>query len=173
MAAFAAGLARADCSALDGRYRFESTVPAGKEPDLLIDLVPQADRKALYRRDGPAAPAPSWDSDQPRSRQKVVWLAVTGELANAASAPKLRFMDAKSAVLGEAKFESGWTCRNSTLVRRSDRLTGLGENLREERVEQVVSRGANGELVHTEIVTVIDPPGKAQRREVSRFPAAS
>jgi hypothetical protein len=167
-----AGLVWADCSALDGRYRFESTATAGKEPNHLTDLVPQADRRSLYRRDGPAAPARSWDSDQPRSRQKVTWLATTGELAGAASAPTLRFMDAKSAILGEAKLESGWACRDSTLVRRGDRLTGLGENLREERVEQVISRGANGELVHVQTVTVIDPPGKAPRREEARFPAA-
>jgi hypothetical protein len=169
LAALLSPAAHAGCS-LDGAYRYASETLVEGQQRTLGALVPDRERKPLSRVDKPSGPNASWDSDAARSRPRITNLAST-VVVTGGDAHQLAFRDDKGASLVTAKLDPGWKCAPGALTRSQERLTGLGDDLREERVEVVLKRDGNGDLVLTETTTVLDPPGRAPRRVQARFKA--
>jgi hypothetical protein len=169
IAALSCAAAAADCTQLDGKYPMRSG--SGADEASLADLVQGAQRKNLYTAEGRSAPkdlAPT----APLARPKVTWIATTATLAYRAEGATLRFADREGRMLAELGINSTgrWSCKGSQLERRSERMSGVGDIVRTERVVQSLSREGDT-LVLAETVTIVDPPGGTPKRKDARFKA--
>ena len=162
---------RAACDALAGpyAYRAESGEPRRTFSDL-VD-VGGSGRK-LFAFDSKATPAQGLGSAQPRARGKTTPLSATVVLKTAGSGMQVEFLDAKGVALATLPFQSGWRCMGNRLEKSDERLTGLGNDIRTERLEQSLSRTPGGDLLFSETITPVDPPGKATRAE-TKFAATA
>jgi hypothetical protein len=174
--AAASGLmqARADCSALQGTYAYRSTAAAEADKGYLGDLVLGAERRKLVRLENPlpAQRVESLSSGPVRSRPKVTHLASTVAVSHGASGLRMEFRDAQGKTLVEAGPGDGWACNGSRLVRSNERLSGLGDQVRTERIDESLSRSPAGSLVHSITTTVVDPPGGKPRRQDFEYKSA-
>ena len=175
-ALLAAGVAHgADCSAIDGTYRYESAAVRGQEPHHLSELVAGADTRKLYRSSTGNAGPKSLNPTETLRRPKVTFLADKVALkAEPSGATTLRFMDAAGVTLAEIGINSTgkWTCKDSRLERSSERTAGLGDSIRTERMDESLERNAAGELVYRTTVVILDPPGGKTVHGEARFSAA-
>ena len=152
IAALAIPLSHAACEALNGTYRYQSTAPVEGLPRYLSDLTQGPERNKLMRSESSGGKSQGLASAQPRSRPKVTHLSSTATLAAQAKGATLEFHDAQGKALAKMGIGSGWACKGEQLVRSEERVAGLGDNIRTERVEERLSK-AGGELVYTESVT--------------------
>lgn len=164
--------AAADCSKLDGTYRFTSNGSTDAEPVNLSALTIGPERRKLFKVEGPASPG-GLSSSQPRTRPKTTVLAASATLAYAPKNTRLKYMDAAGNVLAESRIDSPdpWACDGARLVRGFERIGGLGDAIRRERIEEVLERDAAGNLVHRETTTVIEG-GKGTRKKENVYAAA-
>ena len=169
--ALIAGLAiftsHAACEALNGTYRYESTAPVEGLPRYLSDLTQGPERSKLMKQES-AGKAQGFASAQPRSRPKVTHLATTGTLAAQPRGATIEFRDAQGKVLAKIGIGAGWSCKGDQLERHDERTAGLGENVRTERIEERLAKAGN-ELVYTETVTNVGPPGGKPKRTEIRY----
>jgi hypothetical protein len=164
--------AQADCTKLDGIYRFRSVESGNDAGGSLGNLAGGAARSKLYKTE--AVPGPTGlTSSQPIARPKVTDIAVAARLAYAPGAVQWHFMDAAGHPLATLPLDSShpWTCSGDRLTRSFQRIGGLGDNIRTDRIEEVLERSAAGELVHRETITTIEG-GKGTKVREAHFPAA-
>ncbi|HEX7558365.1 MAG TPA: hypothetical protein VF386_04165 [Usitatibacter sp.] len=160
----------ADCSALEGTYRFESVGPGESRP--LSDLTRGPGANKLYRIDAKGSAPGGLNPTQTMRRPKTTLLASTAALIHSAGRTRFRFMDPAGATLVEMGIDDPvqWTCKASRLERSAERTAGLGNVIRTEKVDEVLERNQAGDLVYLETVTVVDPPGAKPVRREARFP---
>ena len=164
-----AGPAAADCAALQGVYRYDA-VSSGERDATLGDLVIGRDRMKLMRVDRAGTAPDSLAPTQAITAPKVTQLARRAELIVTADANHMRFFDAGGKELVNASIDQPdpFKCEGARLVRVAERTSGVANEIRVERIEEVLEVNAKGELVHRESFTVIEGPGKAHKRE-NRF----
>ena len=167
--------AGADCSALDATYRFESAPGKGEEPRYLSDLTLGRDRNKLVKMEKPKVGPSFGGAAGPMDRPKVTQLAVSGAFTYAEAGSSFRFVDAAGATLATLGIDTPkhWSCKEARLVRSSERMSGLGNVIRTEKLDETLERNAAGDLVYRQSVTVIDPPGPKPTSSEVRFPVAS
>ncbi len=180
IAAFVAApaLAAADCASLEGTYRFEAakaTAP-GEPPETLADFTTGKEREKLYHHEGPPPPATKSHGlipTEPIRRVKSTTLATHATLKRASTKTMLVFMDGKGATLTELGIDevSRWSCKGERLERNSERMAGLGDSIRTERVDEVLERNPAGDLVHRTTVTTLEPKGIKPAIREAVFPA--
>jgi hypothetical protein len=160
----------ADCSALEGTYRFKSVGPG--ESRALSDLTFGREINKLYRVDAQGSDPGTLNPTQTMQRPKRTLLASTVAVIHSAGRVRLRFMDSAGATLVEMGIDAParWTCNAGRLERSAERTEGLGNVIRTEKVGEVLERNEAGDLVYLETVTVVDPPGAKPVRRESRFP---
>ena len=163
--------AQADCKKLDGTYRFRSAEP-GNEAESLGALAGGADRSKLYKTEAVSGPT-GLTSTQPIARPKVTDIAVAGTLSYKAGAVQWHFVDAAGRPLATLPLDAShpWACSGDRLTRTYQRIGGLGDNIRTDRIEEMLERDAAGALVHRETITTIEG-GKGTRVREAHFPAA-
>jgi hypothetical protein len=164
-------LAHADCSKLDGKYRFESAATSESERVDLSVLTVGPERRKLFRYEG-GSTGGGLSSTQPRTRPKVTALATSATLTYAPKNTRLRFIDAEGKVLAELPIDAPdpWACVGNRLERRFERMGGLGNAIRTERIEEVLERNAAGNLVHRETTTIIEG-GRGTRKKENVYAA--
>ena len=173
-AAFSANAAALECGALEGTYQFNSIAPAaGESPDTLAGFASGKGRDKLYRVDAPGSKG-ALSPGRPIQRPRTTPLAVKATLKRSAKGTAFVFLDATGTTLVELSIDDAkpWTCRGDHLERRSERMAGLGDSIRTERIDEVIERNAAGDLVHRETVTVLDPKGIKPSVREARFPSA-
>jgi hypothetical protein len=173
-ASLAALAAAAECSSLEGTYRFvSSSAPAaGQEADTLADLgIGAKDSGKLYRLDSKGGAA-SFNATQTIQRPKRTLLAATATLRRTASGTFLDVKDAQGATLATVvsiDVYGKWTCKGARLTRSAERTAGLGDSIRTEKVAESIERNAEGELVYRQTVSA---KGVKPSERVVVFPAA-
>jgi hypothetical protein len=162
----------ADCSALEGTYRFTSVGPGQSRQ--LSDLTFGPEVNKLYRIDAKGSAPGPLNSTQTIRRPKTTLLASTATLIHSAGRTRFRFMDPAGATLAEMGIDAPvrWTCTAGRLERSVERTAGLGNVIRTEKVAEVLWRTEAGDLVYLETLTVIDPPGAKPVRREATFPRA-
>jgi hypothetical protein len=163
IASLAATVALADCEALNGTYRYEAVAPVEGRPRYLSDLTMGPERRNIVRAEAPATRSQGLASDQPRSRPKVTHLATTGVLAAVAKGATIEFRDAQGKPLATIGIGEGWSCKGDSLQRDTERTSGLGDNIRTERVQEKLAK-VGSDLVYSETATSIEPAGAKPRR---------
>lgn len=161
-----------DCKALNGTYQYTSTAPREGLPEYLSNFAQGKDKAKLFQREavkGPGSLSPSG----PIARPKVTHLATLATLSHDARGTRLKFIDAQGKDIVEMGIDSPrWRCKGGRLERSSQRTSGLGDVLRTEKVEETFSRDASGDLVYTETLTTVDPPGGKPKKSEARFKLA-
>ncbi len=166
IAALAATASHADCEALNGTYRYEAVAPVEGRPRYLSDLTFGPERRKIIRTEAPAASGQGLSSTQTRSRPKVTHLATTATLAAVARGATLEFRDAQGKPLATMEIGEGWSCNGAVLERDMERTSGLGDNIRTERVQEKLAK-VGADLVYSETATSIEPArGKSRHVEV-------
>ena len=171
IAALALPCAAADCTALQGTYRYKSAGPATEVK--LSDLSMARDRSKLFhvesKGSGPGGLAGSGVIQRP----KVTTLAETATLSTSAKDTRLKFIDAAGKPLAEMTInDTGhWSCKDGKLERSKERTAGLADIIRTEKVVETLERNAAGDLVLRETVTIIKPGTGAPKVTEARFPA--
>lgn len=159
----------ADC-VIDGSYQYRSEGPkdASDGFNRLVQFK-QGEGRKLFKSEGPPQPQQGFGGSEPRARPKYTVLATRVEV----SGRQVRFLDASGQLLAQATIDSGgkWTCRGGRLQRSSERLTGIGDNIRTERLDESLRREGDF-LVFGETRTTIDPPGGKPKAEEVRFRVA-
>jgi hypothetical protein len=174
--------AAAECSSLEGTYRFESSSPPvpGQPPFNLGELgMKMRPGDKIYEVEGGAtakakAEPKSLNPSEPIRRLKSTLLASSATLKRTPSGTQLDIKDAKGIVLAaNANLDAytRWHCKDNRLERSSERMAGLGDSIRTERVEEVLERNAAGDLVHRQTITVLEPKGVKPTTRESVFPA--
>lgn len=167
--AFLSPLQSHACEALEGIYEYQSTAPRNGIPEYLSNLAHGPGKARLFRREGGGPQGLAQPG--PMARPKITHLAARAKLDYHPGGTKLEFLDAQGktlAVIG-IDYPDRWACRSGRLERKSQRTGGLGDVLNTDRVEETLSRDAAGDLVYTEIITRIDPPGGKPQKSEARF----
>ena len=159
----------ADCT-VDGayQYRSEGSKDTSEGFNRLVQFK-QGEGRKLFKSEGPPQPQQGWGGTEPRSRPKYTVLATRVEIAG----PQVRFLDASGNLLVQATLDSGgkWTCSSGRLQRSSEHLTGIGDSVRTERLDESLRREGDV-LVYSETRTTIDPPGGKPKAHEVRFRSA-
>jgi hypothetical protein len=181
MAAFAAGAAIAGpgCAAIDGTYRYEGVAAGPGEAGTLGAFATPAVSGKLYAPSsaaagrGPGKLSGNGVIDIPMSMRKRKSLASRVTFAYDGGSTQLRYLDQAGKTLVETRLEASgeWHCDGTRLVRTWEHMSGLGDDIRTERVEETLERDGAGRLVHRESVTVVEGRGRA-RVEETRFDPA-
>ena len=155
---------------LNGTYEYQSVAPRAGIPEYLSNLVHGKEKSRLFKRETAGGPK-GLSSSGPIARPKVTHLATRVRVEYNPQGTRLHFIDAQGAGLAALgiDFPDRWSCRGNRLERRAERTGGLGDVLNTDRVEETLSVDANGELVYTETVTRVDPPGGKPQRTEARF----
>ncbi len=170
--ALALPCAAADCSSVQGTYRYKSAGPG--EPISLSVLTLSKERSKLFRvEDKGTQPGSLSGGAQQIRPPKTTPLAETATLTHSAKDTRLRFMDASGKALAEMTInDTGrWSCKGGHLERSRERTAGLGDAIRTEKVVETLGRNDAGDLVLKTTVTVVSPPGKPPKVVEARFPA--
>ncbi|HEY2627605.1 MAG TPA: hypothetical protein VGI57_00685 [Usitatibacter sp.] len=167
--------AAVECASLEGTYRFDATqaASAGEPAESLMDLTTGKERSKLYRVDAPGSKG-AFGGSQAIQRPKTTVLATKATLKRSATKTTLTFMDGGGKVLAELGIDElgRWSCKSGHLERHNERMSGLGDSIRTERVEEVLERSAAGDLVHRTAITTLDPKGIKPAIREAVFPAA-
>lgn len=161
------------CEALNGTYQYESAAPRNGLPEYLSNFVTGKDKGKLISREGTGPKSLSGGGMM--ARPKITHLATRVTLVYAGTGTKLQFLDAQGKAITELGIDQPrerWMCKGARLERRTQRTAGLGNVLNTERVEETFARDAAGDLVYTETITVIDPPGGKPRSSEAHFKLA-
>jgi hypothetical protein len=170
--AFAAFDAHGACEALDGKYKVRPVDASGERAPTLATLAEGPDRAKLFGSVPGAAPAQGGlDSTQVRSRRSNTMLAQAAVLKSDAKGAQLEFFDGKGGALAKLRLAAGWKCAWTRFTHADEHLVGLGNAIRTERVEEVLSKDASGRLAYEETVTSIDPPAKPKKSGAFFAPA--
>jgi hypothetical protein len=169
IAALALPCAAADCTTLNGTYRYKSAGPATDVK--LSDLSMSRERNKLFHVESKGSGAGSGGLIR---RPKTTPLAETVTLVHSAKDTRLKFMDAAGKPLAEMTInDTGrWSCKNGRLERSKERTAGLADIVRTEKVVETLERNAAGDLVLRETVTIIKPGTGTPKVTQARFPAA-
>jgi hypothetical protein len=169
--ACAASGVHADCTKLDGAYRFRAVEQTSEGTDSLASLAATGRDLPKIIRSEAILPVP--DSTGVRRRPKTTDIAVAATLTYAPGAAKFHFVDAAGKPLVTLPLDSSrpWTCSDDRLTRSYQRIGGLGDNIRTDRIEEVLERDGAGALVHRETITTIEG-GKGTKVRESHYPAA-
>jgi hypothetical protein len=169
IAALALPCAAADCSTLQGTYRFQAAGSQAK----LSDLSLSRERAKLFRVDDKGTGPSALSSGQPIQRRKTTPLAETAALTHTAKATRLKFLDAAGKPLAEMTInDTGhWACKGDRLERAKERTAGLADMIRTEKVVETLARNAAGDLVYREAVSVVGAKDAAPKVNEARFPA--
>ncbi len=174
LACLSALAARAeDCGVLDGTYRFKSA-GAKSTPSLdLAKLVSGRATRLLYPQEGSRTTHSGLVPPGPIQIGKRPPLAVAGVLKYTDRGARLRFMDAAGKLLVEMGLDSSgsWKCANGRLERSGEHLSGLGDAIHTERVDEWLERDRRGDLVYGESRAVVDARDARPVRHTWRFPA--
>ena len=164
--------AHADCKKLDGTYRFRPVEPGNEADESLGTLASGAGRSKLYKTEGVKGPT-GLTSTQPIARPKVTDIAVAATLAYAPGAVQWHFVDAGGHPLATLPLDTSrpWSCSGDRLTRSYQRIAGLGDNIRTDRIEEVLERDGSGSLVHRETITTIEG-GKGTKVREAHYPPA-
>ena len=162
-----------DCKALNGTYAYQSIAPREGMPEYLSNFTQGKDKGKLFQREagkGPGSLAPSG----PIARPKITHLATMVALTTGETGTRLRFIDAQGKDIVTLGIDSPrWRCKGGRLERSAQRTSGLGDVLRTDKVEETFARdAATGDLVYTETVTTVDPPGGKPKKSEARFKLA-
>jgi len=174
LACAAALAAHADCGKLDGTYRFRPLEQSSETTESLANLATVGrDLPKLLHHEAQPRIEGGLSSSQIQARPKVTDIAVAGTLAYAPGAAKWRFVDAAGKPLATLPLDASrpWTCSGDRLTRSYQRIGGLGDNIRTDRIDEALERDAAGALVHRETITTIEG-GKGTRVRESHYPAA-
>ena len=164
IAALAAVASHAACEGLNGKYRYEAAPAADGRPHYLSVFARGRDILKVTRQEGGSKAG--FASSQPMTRPRTTHLSKTGTLVANARGGAIEYRDAQDKPLATIGIGEGWRCRDGALEREAENIAGLGDNIRTERVQERLSK-AGDDLLYTETVTVIDPPGgKPKRSEV-------
>jgi hypothetical protein len=166
--------AQADCTKLDGTYRFRAAESASETTESLANLAAVGrDLPKLVRLEWPRVQGDALSSSEVRGRPKVTDIAMAATLTYAPGAAKFRFVDAAGAPLATLPLDTSrpWTCSGDRLTRSFQRIGGLGDNIRTDRIEEVLERNAAGTLVHRETITTIEGGHGTKVRE-AHYPTA-
>jgi hypothetical protein len=168
IAALALPCAAADCTSLQGTYRYHSAGPATGVK--LSDLSLSRERGKLVHVESKGSGAAGGGMIQ---RPKTTPLAQTATLSTSEKDTRLKFMDGSGKVLAEMTInDTGrWTCRDGKLERSKERTAGLADIVRTEKVVETLERNAAGDLVLRETVTIVKPGTGAPKVTEARFPA--
>ncbi|HYC35232.1 MAG TPA: hypothetical protein VEC19_02335 [Usitatibacter sp.] len=158
-----------DCKNLNGTYQYQSVAARDGLPDYLSNFTQGKDKGKLFRREAGGGPK-GLASSAPMARPKITHLATMAALIHDARGTRLRFIDAEGRDIVEIAIDSPrWRCKGGKLERSSQRTSGLGDVLRTEKVDEMLARDPNGDLVYTETLTTVDPPGGKPRKTEARF----
>ena len=161
-----------DCKALNGTYHYTSTAPREGVPEYLSNFAQGKDKAKLFKREAGGAPK-GLTSSAPIARPKITHLATIATLTHDPRGTRLKFIDAQGRDIVEMGIDSPrWRCKGARLERSSERTAGLGDVLKTERVEESLARDANGDLVYSETLTTVDPPGGKPRKTEAKFKLA-
>ena len=168
VAALATTAARAQeavpCASIAGVYANLSVETRGGSPRRLSDFATAEQRRRLHRFEGGSGVVAQGEA--PKARPKVTPVASRVVVAASASGGAvLRFFDDNGRLIAETRMDSpgAWKCTTAGLERAEENLSGLGNDIRTERLEQRLHRDDEGDLVLTETVTNLDAPGAAYR----------
>jgi len=166
--------AAVDCAALEGIYRFEATKATmpGEPPETLADFLHNKDTGKLYRIEERGGKV-SFAGSGTIQRGKSTPLATKAALKYSGGKATLRFMDGEGKLLAEHGIGAfgNWSCNKGRLERGSERMAGLGDSIRTERVDELLERNPAGDLVHRTTVTTLEPRGVKPAIRESVFPA--
>jgi hypothetical protein len=165
----------ADCASLEGTYAFVASKAAapGEPPESLSDFVTAKEGSTkLYRIDVPGGKA-SYNPGEPIRRGKSTPLATKATLKRSGARTTLQFMDAGNKLLLDADISAfgRWACKGERLERSAERVAGLGDSIRTERMDEVLERNAAGDLVHRTTIATLDPKGIKPVIREAVFPA--
>ena len=152
----------AACDTLQGTYQYYS---GGKDREALSTFVDGPAKKKLFKSIGPSKPGGDLASTAPRARMKVEHLASTVALRPRGNGAELEFFDAKGASLARVALAPGFRCTGDKLARTEERLSGLGNAIREIKVEESFSRAPDGSLLRREVTTTVGAKTPPQTSE--------
>ena len=162
--------AHANCSAVDGMYDDESIDKLDGIAQSLTSFASPKDRSRLVRQEQ-AGPKPTFGgSGGVMQRPKTVKLASRVAITYGTEL-KLRYLDASGKLLVETSSVTPrkWNCVSGRLERKFQTMSGLGNVMRTEEVEQVLMAAPGGELTFIETTTVVEGPKSAPKRAEVRF----
>ena len=96
---------------------------------------------------------------------KVEHLASTVAFRPRGNGAELEFFDAQGATLARVALAPGFRCAGDKLTRSEQRLSGLGDAIREIKVEESFSRAAGGSLLRREVTTTVGAKTPPQATE--------
>jgi hypothetical protein len=171
IAALALPCAAADCTSLQGTYRFSAASGEAR----LSDLTLSRERSKLFRVDEKGTGPSSLGGGLVIQRRKVTPIAETAALTHSSKGTRLRYMDAAGKTLAETPIDDTgrWACKGNHLERSRERTAGLGDVIRSEKVVETLERNAAGDLVLRETVTVLNPKGIPPKVTETRFAKAA
>ena len=170
LVAAAAPGAQANCSAMNGTYVDDSVEKIEGSPRTLSSFASPKDRARLVRREQ-SGPKPTFGGpSQVMQRPKTVKLVSRVALLHGAEL-KFRFFDESGVLLAETSSITPrkWNCVSGRLERKFQTMSGLGEAIRTEELEQVLMAAPGGDLVLIETTTVVDGPKSAPKRVEVHF----
>ena len=171
----ATAAAAVDCASVEGTYRFlASTPPPRGEPrETLADFTTGKDRGKLYRGEAPGSNLSAWRASGLVRHPPSTALATKAMLKRSPTKTTLHFMDDQGKPLVDLGIDElgRWSCKGNHLERRAERTAGLANEIRTERIEEVLERNATGDLVHRVTVTVVEPKGVKPAIRETVFPA--
>jgi hypothetical protein len=158
-----AAAAAADCASLEGTYRFAASTPPprGEPQETLADFTTGKNRSKLYRANAAGSNLAAWSSSGLVRHPLSTAIATKAALKRTSTKTTLQFMGDDGKVLTELGIDElgHWSCKTEHLERSSERVAGLGDSIRTEKVVEVLERNPAGDLVHRVTVTVLEPKG--------------
>ncbi len=171
----ASAVAAVDCASLEGTYRFASSTapPRGEPQETLADFTTGKQRGKLYRTEAAGSNLAAWSSSGMTRHPPSTALATQASLKRTPTKTTLQFLDGQGKPLVELGIDElgHWSCKGGRLARQSERTAGTVNEIRTERVEEVLERNGAGDLIHRVTVTVLDPKGVKPAIRESVFPA--
>jgi hypothetical protein len=171
----AAATAAVDCASLEGTYRFASSTPPprGEPPETLADFTTGKERSKLYRTEAKGSDLAAWSASGLSRHPLSTALATKAALKRTQTKTTLQFIDEQGKTLVELGIDElgRWSCKGGHLERHNERTAGTVNEIRSERVEEILERNAAGDLVHRLTVTVLEPKGVKPTTRESVFPA--
>jgi hypothetical protein len=166
----AAIAAHADCAGINGNYKDESLEKVDGAPLTLSSFASPKERSRLVRQESTGSKPTFGGTGQVMTRPKTVKLVTTVTIRYSTEL-NLRYLDASGALLVEAARTSPtrWKCVAGRLERKFKTMSGLGDVMRGEEIEQVLMAAPGGDLVFTETTTVVEGPKAPQKRTEAHF----
>lgn len=162
--------AQADCSAINGTYEDESIDKHDGIAQSLTSFASPKDRARLVRQERTGTKPTFGSGGAVMQRPKTVKLVSRVGITYGAELT-LRYLDASGKLLAETSSVTPrkWNCVSDRLERKFQTMSGLGNVMRTEQVEQVLMAAPGGDLAFIETTTVVEGPKTAPKRSEARF----